>query len=78
MRVHYTDDDLLPVGLFDESTKMEDPVPFRGWVPSPRQIADWSAVIRAQADRERLDSSRVAAGGVDVPDDAGDGDDDGA
>ena len=64
----YDTDDLLPVGLFDESVTLEDPLPFRGWMPTPRQIADWSAVIRAQADRERLDSSRVAVAGDDVDD----------
>ena len=69
-----SDDDQLPVGLFDDSVTMEDPLPFRGWMPTPRQIAEWSAVIRAEAEMQRLDRNRVAAGGEDV--ELGDSDDD--
>ena len=69
----YDTDDQLPVGLFDESVTLEDPLPFRGWMPTPQQIADWSAVIRAVAELQRLDISRVA---VAVDDAAADSDDD--
>lgn len=35
---------------FNESIGIDDPCPFTGWVPSPRQIQEWSAVIRAERD----------------------------
>ena len=47
--------DALPVNCFDESITFEDSKPFENWEPSPRQIAEWSAIIREQREDERLE-----------------------
>ncbi len=47
--------DALPVKHFDESIGLDDPKPFPSWEPSPRQIAEWAAQIRAEREAERID-----------------------
>ncbi len=47
--------DTLPVNRFDESITLDDPKPFEGWEPSPRQIAEWSAQIREEREAERIE-----------------------
>jgi len=45
--------DALPVNCFDESITFEDSKPFENWEPSPRQIAEWSAIIREEREAEK-------------------------
>ena len=50
----------LPLRHFDESVGLDDPRPFEGWEPSPRQIREWAAIIRSEngdghhSEREKL------------------------
>ena len=41
---------------FDESVEFADKQPHPGWVPSPRQIAEWSLAIRVEHMSAMLDS----------------------
>jgi len=45
--------DTLPVDCFDESITFEDSKPFENWEPSPRQIEEWSAIIRETREAEK-------------------------
>jgi len=45
--------DTLPVNRFDESITFDDPKPFDSWEPSPRQIEEWSAIIREEREAEK-------------------------
>lgn len=41
--------------LFCESVRFEDALPpFQQWQPTPRQIAEWSAIIRAENELRKL------------------------
>ena len=41
------------VNRFDESIGLDDPHPGKGWLPSPRQIREWSAIIREEREAAR-------------------------
>jgi len=43
----------MPLPNFDESVGIDDPRPFEGWEPSPRQIAEWAAIIREEREAEK-------------------------
>jgi hypothetical protein len=57
---------------FDESVRLDDPKPFMEWEPSPRQIAEWASIIRAENEErkreERLGRLNPAEVEVDIPD----------
>lgn len=44
---------------FDESIRLDDPHPGKGWLPSPEQIARWAAVIRDEREDVKLDAHQT-------------------
>jgi hypothetical protein len=52
-----------PIEQFDESTGLDDPPPFPGWLPSPAQISGWCTQIRA----ERLNQQGPGIGAIPQP-----------
>jgi len=42
---------------FNEAVTFDDPRPEGDWVPSPLQIAKWSAILRAESQKSPPDSS---------------------